>query len=79
MAITFTDPQPFRTWQTNATQVKVTSTGQPLNPGPWCTSTWTAGCGPGAPGYEVPDELIARLAAAGLADVEVWHPEHPAA
>ena len=34
---------------------------------------------PGAPGYEVPDEVIARLAAAGLAGVEVWHPEQPAA
>jgi len=30
---------------------------------------------PGTPGYEVPDEVIARLAAAGLAGVEVWHPE----
>ena len=34
---------------------------------------------PGTPGYEVPDEAIARLAAAGLAGVEVWHPEQPAA
>jgi len=34
---------------------------------------------PGTPGYEVPDEVIARLAAAGLAGVEVWHPEQPAA
>jgi len=30
---------------------------------------------PGTPGYEVPDAVIARLAAAGLAGVEVWHPE----
>ena len=34
---------------------------------------------PGTPGYEVPDEVIARLTAAGLAGVEVWHPEQPAA
>ena len=34
---------------------------------------------PGTPGYEVPDEAIARLAAAGLAGVEVWHPDQPAA
>ena len=34
---------------------------------------------PGTPGYEVPDEVIARLAAAGLAGVEVWHPDQPAA
>jgi hypothetical protein len=33
----------------------------------------------GAPGYEVPDEVIARLAAAGLAGVEVWHPDQAAA
>ena len=34
---------------------------------------------PGTAGYEVPDAVIARLAAAGLAGVEVWHPEQPAA
>jgi predicted metal-dependent phosphoesterase TrpH len=34
---------------------------------------------PGTAGYEVPDEVIARLAAAGLAGVEVWHPEQPPA
>jgi hypothetical protein len=31
---------------------------------------------PRSPGYEVPDELIARLAAAGLAGLEVSHPDH---
>jgi predicted metal-dependent phosphoesterase TrpH len=30
---------------------------------------------PRTAGYEVPDEVIGRLAAAGLAGVEVWHPE----
>jgi predicted metal-dependent phosphoesterase TrpH len=34
---------------------------------------------PGTAGYEVPDAVIARLAAAGLAGVEVWHPEQPPA
>ena len=34
---------------------------------------------PGTAGYEVPDEVIRRLAAAGLAGVEVWHPEQPPA
>ncbi|HEY4462376.1 MAG TPA: PHP domain-containing protein [Streptosporangiaceae bacterium] len=34
---------------------------------------------PRTAGYEVPDEVIVRLAAAGLAGVEVWHPEQPAA
>jgi predicted metal-dependent phosphoesterase TrpH len=34
---------------------------------------------PGTAGYEVPDEVISRLAAAGLAGVEVWHPEQPPA
>ena len=34
---------------------------------------------PRTTGYEVPDEVIVRLAAAGLAGVEVWHPEQPAA
>jgi hypothetical protein len=34
---------------------------------------------PRTSGYEVPDEVIVRLAAAGLAGVEVWHPEQPAA
>ena len=32
---------------------------------------------PRTAGYEVPDEVIARLAAAGLAGAEVWHPEQP--
>jgi 3',5'-nucleoside bisphosphate phosphatase len=32
---------------------------------------------PRTKGYEVPDEVIVRLAAAGLAGVEVWHPEQP--
>ena len=31
---------------------------------------------PRSPGYEVPDEVIARLAAAGLAGLEVNHPDH---
>jgi 3',5'-nucleoside bisphosphate phosphatase len=30
---------------------------------------------PRTAGYEVPDEVIGRLAAAGLAGVEVWHPD----
>ena len=34
---------------------------------------------PGTPGYEVPGDDIAALAAAGLAGLEVWHPEQPAA
>jgi predicted metal-dependent phosphoesterase TrpH len=34
---------------------------------------------PRTAGYEVPDEVIVRLAAAGLAGVEVWHPEQPPA
>ena len=34
---------------------------------------------PGTPGYEVADGVIAGLAAAGLAGVEVWHPEQPPA
>jgi predicted metal-dependent phosphoesterase TrpH len=32
---------------------------------------------PRSPGYEVPDEGIALLAAAGLAGVEADHPDHP--
>lgn len=31
---------------------------------------------PRSPGYEVPDEVIAQLAAAGLAGLEVYHPDH---
>jgi predicted metal-dependent phosphoesterase TrpH len=31
---------------------------------------------PGSPGYEIPDEVIAGLAAAGLAGVEARHPDH---
>jgi predicted metal-dependent phosphoesterase TrpH len=31
---------------------------------------------PRSPGYEIADEVIARLAAAGLAGVEVFHPDH---
>src|SRR5215472_5037334 len=31
---------------------------------------------PRSPGYEVPDEVIARLVAAGLAGLEVNHPDH---
>jgi len=34
---------------------------------------------PGTPGYEVTSEVIAALAAAGLAGLEVWHPEQPPA
>jgi len=34
---------------------------------------------PRSPGYEVSDEVIARLAAAGLAGLEVYHPDHDAA
>jgi predicted metal-dependent phosphoesterase TrpH len=34
---------------------------------------------PRSPGYEVSDEVIARLAAAGLAGLEVYHPDHPRA
>jgi predicted metal-dependent phosphoesterase TrpH len=32
---------------------------------------------PRSPGYEVPDEVIARLAAVGLAGLESYHPDHP--
>lgn len=32
---------------------------------------------PRSPGYEVPDEVIARLATAGLYGLEVHHPDHP--
>jgi predicted metal-dependent phosphoesterase TrpH len=31
---------------------------------------------PGSPGYEIKDEVIIGLAAAGLAGVEVFHPDH---
>ena len=31
---------------------------------------------PGSPGYEIKDEVITRLAAVGLAGVEVFHPDH---
>jgi predicted metal-dependent phosphoesterase TrpH len=31
---------------------------------------------PRSPGYEIGDEVIARLAAAGLAGLEVFHPDH---
>ena len=31
---------------------------------------------PRSPGYEITDEVIVGLAAAGLAGVEVWHPDH---
>ena len=31
---------------------------------------------PRSPGYEIADEVIIGLAAAGLAGVEVWHPDH---
>jgi predicted metal-dependent phosphoesterase TrpH len=31
---------------------------------------------PRSPGYEVPDDVIAGLAAAGLAGLEVYHPDH---
>src|SRR5215469_4923893 len=31
---------------------------------------------PRSPGYEIADEVIARLAAVGLAGVEVYHPDH---
>jgi 3',5'-nucleoside bisphosphate phosphatase len=34
---------------------------------------------PGTVGYEVPDEIIVRLAAVGLAGVEVWHPKQSTA
>lgn len=34
---------------------------------------------PRSPGYEVTDGAIAGLAAAGLAGLEVWHPDHSAA
>src|SRR5215831_11868606 len=31
---------------------------------------------PRSPGYEITDDVIIGLAAAGLAGVEVWHPDH---
>jgi len=31
---------------------------------------------PRSPGYEITDEVIIGLAAAGLAGLEVWHPDH---
>ena len=31
---------------------------------------------PRSPGYEIGDEVIARLAAVGLAGIEVFHPDH---
>jgi 3',5'-nucleoside bisphosphate phosphatase len=31
---------------------------------------------PRSPGYEIDDEVVARLAAAGLAGLEVFHPDH---
>jgi len=31
---------------------------------------------PRSPGYEITDEVIIGLAAAGLAGIEVWHPDH---
>jgi hypothetical protein len=34
---------------------------------------------PRSPGYEVPDAVIAELAGAGLAGIEVFHPDHDAA
>jgi 3',5'-nucleoside bisphosphate phosphatase len=34
---------------------------------------------PRSPGYEIADEVIVRLAAAGLAGVEVFHPDHDCA
>jgi hypothetical protein len=34
---------------------------------------------PRSPGYEVPDAVIAELAGAGLAGLEVFHPDHDAA
>ena len=34
---------------------------------------------PRSPGYEIADEVIARLAAVGLAGVEVFHPDHDSA
>jgi predicted metal-dependent phosphoesterase TrpH len=34
---------------------------------------------PRSPGYEVPDEVIAGLAAAGLTGIEVFHPDHDSA
>lgn len=34
---------------------------------------------PRSPGYEIPDAVIAELASAGLAGVEVFHPDHDAA
>jgi len=34
---------------------------------------------PRSPGYEIPDAVIAELAGAGLAGVEVFHPDHDTA
>jgi hypothetical protein len=34
---------------------------------------------PRSPGYEIPDAVIAELAGAGLAGLEVFHPDHDAA
>jgi 3',5'-nucleoside bisphosphate phosphatase len=34
---------------------------------------------PRSPGYEIPDAVIAELAGAGLAGIEVFHPDHDAA
>jgi hypothetical protein len=34
---------------------------------------------PRSPGYEIPDAVIAELAVAGLAGIEVFHPDHDAA
>jgi predicted metal-dependent phosphoesterase TrpH len=34
---------------------------------------------PRSPGYEVPDEVIAELAGAGLRGIEVFHRDHDAA
>jgi predicted metal-dependent phosphoesterase TrpH len=31
---------------------------------------------PRSPGYEIPDEVIARLAGSGLCGIEVFHPDH---
>jgi predicted metal-dependent phosphoesterase TrpH len=31
---------------------------------------------PRSPGYEIPDEVIAALAGAGLGGIEVFHPDH---
>jgi predicted metal-dependent phosphoesterase TrpH len=34
---------------------------------------------PRSPGYEIPDDVIERLSAIGLAGIEVFHPDHDAA